>query len=105
MQDRQCSQAKEIHFEQAKVVQRPHRILRDDFLFLRVAAQRCQLNEVFALDQMDRLPGFAAETDDVERNAAAIARRSSSRRGRSRSSAPKRLCAAMCRWACLWWTS
>ena len=50
MQDRQRSQPKEIHLEQAEVVQRTHRILRDHFLFLRVAAQRDVFRKIAIAD-------------------------------------------------------
>ena len=34
VEDRECSQPKKIHLEQAEIVERPHRILRDDFLLI-----------------------------------------------------------------------
>ena len=50
MQDRQRSQAKEIHLQQAEIIQRPHRILGDYFLFLRIAAQRNVFRKIAIAD-------------------------------------------------------
>ena len=57
-------QAQEIHLEQAEIVQRPHRILADDFVSFGVAAERHVFGQIAIAD------------DDAGRVHAGVARKS-----------------------------